>query len=124
MTTSDNPEAHADNARQALRQLAHTTRGIEDPTHIYPIMSDLSNALTSFAQSLHQIAAFHEGPARWHAQLAGDARPGRAVSYQIVWELHRAAEMLAQTAKPLDKAHELEASIVYDLREADLSIAP
>ncbi|WP_110240169.1 hypothetical protein [Nocardioides gilvus] len=122
MTTSDSLEARADKARQALRQLAHGTRHIEDPTQIYAILGDLSNGLVSFAQSLHQIAAFHDAPGRGHVQLAGDARAGRATSYQVAWELHRAAEMLAQGAKALDKAHELEATITYDLREADLSI--
>lgn len=122
MTTSDGPEANADTARQALGQLARATRHIENPTQIYPILGDLSNALASFAQSLHQMAASHEGPVREHAQLTGDARSGRATAYQIAWELHRAAEMLAQATKPLDKAHELEATIAYDLREADLSI--
>src|SRR5690606_34801198 len=115
-------EAHADNARQALRQVAHATRRIEDPTQIYPILGDLSNALASFAQSLHQIAAFHEVPGRGYVQLTGDARAERAASYQVASQLHRTAEMVAQTAKTLDKAHELEASIAYDLREADASI--
>lgn len=123
MTTSDSPETHADNARQALRQLAHATRHIEDPTQIYPVLGDLSNGLASVAQSLHQIAAFREGPAREHAHLAGDAREGRAASYQVAWELHRAGDMLAQTAKTLNKAHEREATIAYDLSEVDLPMA-
>ena len=122
MTTSDSPETHADNARQALRQLAHATRYLGDPTQIYPILGDLSNGLASFAQSLHQMAAFHEGPVREHPQQAGDARAGRAASYHVAWELHRAGDMLAQTAKTLDKAHELEATIAYDLSEVDLPI--
>ena len=105
MTTSDNPETHADTARQALRQLAHATRHFEDPTQIYPIMGDLSNSLASLAQSLHQIAAFHERPVREQAQVAGDTRARRATSYHVAWELHRAADMLTQTAKTLDKAH-------------------
>jgi len=122
MTTPDSPEVRADNARQVLRQLTDATRHIEDPTQIYPILSDLANALASFSQSLHQIAAAHEAPARHHALLAGDERAGRATSYQIAWELHRAAEMMAQATKRLDRAHDLEATITYDLLEPDLSI--
>ncbi|QCX27731.1 hypothetical protein [Nocardioides jishulii] len=124
MTSSDDPEARADNARQALRLLAHATRHITDPTPIYPILGDLSNGLASCAQSLHQLAALHEGPAREHAQQAGDAHKRSAASYQIAWELHRAAVMVAQAAKILDKAHELEATITYDLSHADQSIEP
>lgn len=122
MTCIDCPDSHADDARQALRQLAHATRHMTDPTQIYPIVGDLSNGLASLAQSLHQIAAVNESLAREHAQLAGDVRAGRAASYQASWGLHRAAEMLTQTTMALDEAHELEASIAYDLREADLSI--
>jgi hypothetical protein len=121
MTSSNSPEAHADGARQALRQLAHVTRRVADPTQIYPILGDLSNALASFAQSLHQIAAFHDAPPQEHARLPRDARAARAASYQVAWELHRAAEMIAQATKTLDKAHELEATITYGLRGSDMN---
>lgn len=117
MAIYDRPRTHADEAREALRVLAHATRDIEDPTEIYPVLGELSNGLASLAQSLHQITDFHEGPARDRAWVTGDARTGRAASYQVAWELHRAAEMIHQVAVGVDRAHEIEATIAYDLRD-------
>jgi hypothetical protein len=113
----DRPHTHADEAREALRQLAHATRHVEDPTEIYPVLGELTNGLASLAQSLHQIADFHEGPAHKRAWVTGDARSGRAASYQVAWELHRAAEMVHQVATGIDRAHEVEATIAYDIHD-------
>jgi hypothetical protein len=97
--------------------LAHATRDIEDPTEIYPVLGELSNGLASLAQSLHQIGDFHEGPARKRAWVTGDPRTGRAASYQVAWEVRRAAEMIQQVATAIDRAHEVEATIAYDVRD-------
>lgn len=115
MSASNHPQVHADAAREALRSLAHSTRDMDDPTEIYSILGGLTNGLASLAQSLHQIGDFHEGPARKRAWVAGDPRPGRAASYQVAWELHRAAEMVHQVAAGIDRAHEVEATITYDV---------
>lgn len=117
MATFDRARAHADETRKALRQLAHATQHVEDPTEIYSILGELTNGLASLAQSLHQIADFHEGPAHTRAWVTGDARTGRAASYQVAWELHRAAEMVHQVASGLDRAHEVEATIAYDVHD-------
>ena len=117
MLAPHRPPEHASDAREALRRLAHTTRQVEDPTEIYAILGDLSNGLASLAQSLHQIGDFHEGPARKRAWVTGDPRTGRAASYQVAWELHRAAEMVHQVAAGIDRAHEVEATITYDVRD-------
>lgn len=117
MPTFDRPRTHADEAREALRQFAHATRRIEDPTEIYPVLGELSNGLASLAQSLHQIGEFHEGPARKRAWVTGDARAGRAASSQVAAELHRAAEMVRQVAAGIDRAHEVEATIAYHVHD-------
>jgi hypothetical protein len=117
MATFDDPRTHADEAREALRQLAHATRQVEDPTEIYPVLGEITNGLASLAQSLHQIADFHEGPAHKRAWVDGDPRTGRAASYQVAWELHRAAEMVHQVANGLDRAHEVEATIAYEVHD-------
>jgi hypothetical protein len=122
MAIHDRPRTHADEAREALRLLAHATRDIGDPTEIYPVLEKLSNGLASLAQSLHQTADFHEGPARKRAWVTGDARTGRAASYQVAWELHRAAEMIHQIAAGVDRAHEVEATIAYDVRDFPISV--
>lgn len=118
MATFVRPRAHADEAREALRQLAHATRQLEDPTEIYSILGELTNGLASLAQSLHQIAEFHEGTAPKLAWLTDDARTGRAASYQVAWEIHRAAEMVHQVANGLDRAHEVEATLTYEVHDS------
>lgn len=123
MSASTRPYAHADQARDALRSLAHATRDLEDPTEIYAVLGELTNGLASLAQSLHQMGDFHEGPARKRVWVTGDPRAGRAASYQVAWELHRAAEMVHRVAAGIDRAHEVESTITYDVPDVP-ALAP
>jgi len=116
MSTYNRSVTHADDAHEALRQLAYTTRRIDDPTSIYPILGDLRMALVSLAQALHQLGSFHDGAQGRQVSVNGDRRKGRAAGYQVAWDLHRAAEMLGQIANGLDDAHEAEGRITYDIR--------
>ena len=112
MPTFDNQVIDADEAQQALRALAHATRAIDDPRQIYPVLGSLTPAVASLSQSLHQLALMHEGPARG-AWVADDSRDGRAASYQVSWELHRAGEILRQVFDMIGRAHNAEAKITY-----------
>ena len=85
MPTFNDPVADAAEAQQSLRGLAHATRTIDDPTQIYSVLGSLSAAAASLEQSLHQLASFHDGPARKRAWVSGDERAGRAASSQISW---------------------------------------
>jgi hypothetical protein len=123
MPTFNDPVADADELREVVRRLAHATRLIEDPTSIYPVLGSISSALTSLSQSLHQLGAFHDGPTRKQAWINGDLHAGRAASYGESWELHRAAEMVHQIAESVDHAHEIEATIAYDIHDHP-SLAP
>ena len=114
MPTFTNPNDDAEEAREALRGLAHATRSIDDPTDVYPVLGSLTNGLVSLAQVLHQLGDFHDGPALKRTWMANDARTGRSASYRVSWELHRAAEMLHQVAGTVDRAHEAEATIAHD----------
>ena len=51
--------------------------------------------------------------------MDGEGQAGRAASYRVAWELHRAAEMLHQVAECVDRAHEIEASITYATNAPD-----
>jgi hypothetical protein len=117
MPTFNDPVADADELREAVRGLAHATRSIEDPTSIYAVLGSISSALASLSQSLHQLGQFHDGPARKQAWMNRDANAGRAASYSESWELHRAAEMIHQVAECVDRAHEIEATIGYDIHD-------
>ena len=55
--------------------------------------------------------------------MNGDPNAGRAASYKVSWELHRAAEMVHQVAECVDRAHEVEATIAYDIADYP-SLAP
>lgn len=123
MPTFNNPVADADEVREAVRGLAHATRSIEDPTSIYAVLGSISSALASLSQSLHQLGQFHDGPTRQRAWMNGDTPAGRAASYRESWELHRAAEMIHQVAEGVDRAHEIEATIAYDIHDYP-SLAP
>lgn len=119
---------HAAQARDDLRRLAHTSRTISDPGEIYDLLGDLSLAMTSLAQSLHQIAKVHDRLEPGRARVAESARSGRATSYAVSWEVHRAADILAQAAAGIDRAHQDEARIAYaqpdPLLSSDLRAAP
>lgn len=114
MPTFNNPVTDADELREAVRGLAHATRSIDHPTSIYSVLGALSCSLASLTQSLHQLGDFHDHGAATAARVAGDRHAGRAASYRISWELHRAAEMVRQVAEGVDQAHEIEATITYD----------
>ena len=123
MPSFNDPVADADELREAVRGLAHATRSIEDPTSIYSVLGSISSALASLSQSLHQLGDFHDGPSRKQAWTNSDPNTGRAASYQVSWELHRAAEMVHQVAECVDRAHEVEATIAYDIADYP-SLAP
>ncbi len=124
MPTFHNPVADADDLREAVRGLAHATRSIEDPKSIYPVLGSISFALASLTQSLHQLGDFHDGPATKTAWMNGDPHAGRASSYRVSWEPHRAAEMIHQVAETVDRAHEIEATIAYDVRDLPPAAVP
>jgi hypothetical protein len=117
MPTFANPAADADEVREAVRGLACATRVIDDPTDVYAILGAITSALASMAQSLHQLGDFHDGPASKQMWTNGDHHEGRAASYRVSWELHRAAEMLHQVTKGIERAHEIEATIAYDVND-------
>lgn len=123
MPTFHDPVADADELREAVRRIAHATRSIEDPTSIHAVLGSISSALASLSQSLHQLGQFHDGPTRKQAWMNSDAHAWRAASYRESWELHRAAEMIHQVAECVDRAHDIEATIVYDIRDYP-SLAP
>ena len=117
MPTFENPATDADEVQTALRALAHATRSIEDPRQIYSVLGSLTPAVASLSQSLHQLAAFHDGAASRAAWVAGESRTGRAAAYQVSWELHRAGETLRQISKAIEHAHNAEAEITYVHRD-------
>lgn len=115
MPTFNDPAKDAEEARQALRGLTHATRRLEDPSMVHDLLGALSQAITSIGQTIHQIGDFHDALKQRDIRpvVADSARTGQAASFQVSWELHRAAEMTRQVAKAVDHAHEIESRIAY-----------
>lgn len=113
MPKFENPSADADEVQTALRALAHATRSIDDPRQIYPVLGSLTSAVAALSQSLHQLAAFHDAAAQKGVWVAGDSRAGRAATYQVSWELHRAGEILHQVSESIASAHHAESRLTY-----------
>lgn len=99
MPTFEDAVADAVEAGHALRALAHATHAVDDPPVLYDVLGSLSGSAAAFEQSLQQLAAFHDAPGRTGARVGGDARSGRVGSFQISWELHRAAEILRHVTR-------------------------
>ena len=117
MPTFENPAADADEVQAALRALAHATRSIDDPRQVYSVLGSLTSAIASLSQSLHQLAAFHDGEVKKGVWVAGDSRAGRVATYQVSWELHRAGEILRQVSESIASAHNAESRITYTHRD-------
>ena len=115
MPTFEDATAYAAEAQLALRGLAHATRSIRDPGELYSVLGSLSGAMRSLEQSLHQLAAFHDGAKGACAVVNDSRREGRAAGYRVAWELHRAGEIVRQLGRVIDHAHEVEATIGYEL---------
>lgn len=115
MPRFEDPATDAAEAQLALRGLAHATRSIKDPAELYSVLGSLSGALRSLEQSLHQLAALHDGAKCPRAVVNDSRREGRAAGYQVAWELHRAGEIVRQVGRVIDHAHEVEATIGYEL---------
>lgn len=114
MPTFNDPVATAAEVRESVRGLAHATRNIQDPTAIYKVIGSLSLSLASMAQVLQQLGATHDQSPTTGQQIP-IGKHDRATAYQVSWELHRAAEMVRQVAATVDRAHQLEAAITYDV---------
>jgi hypothetical protein len=77
------------------------------------VLGSLTSAIASLSQSLHQLAAFHDGEVKKGVWVAGDSRAGRAATYQVSWELHRAGEILHQVSESIASAHNAESRLTY-----------
>ena len=113
MPTFENPAADAEEVQTALRALAHATRSIDDPRQIYSVLGSLAPAVASLSQSLHQLAAFHDGRHQVAEWAPADSPKARSAAYRVSWDLHRAGEMLRQVGGVIGNAHEAEAVLAY-----------
>lgn len=104
MPTFNDPTADAEEARQALRGLAHVTRRIGDPDKLYGIVGELLGAARSLEQSLIQLA----GASLTHQSSAahddGDRNLGAADAWAAADALQQAARHVSAAESVLDQA--------------------
>ena len=104
MPTFNDPTADAEEARQALRGLAHATIRIDDPDRLYGIVGELLGSARSFEQSLIQMAGAsltYQGRA---AHDDGDRNLGAADAWAAADALRQAAQHASALESSLDQA--------------------
>lgn len=104
MPTFDDPTADAEEARQALRGLAHATMRIDDPDKLYGIVGELLGAARSLEQSLIQLGGAsltYQGRA---AHDDGDRNLGAADAWAAADALRQAAGHVSAAESALDQA--------------------
>ena len=99
MPTFFDSTADAAEASEALRGLAHASRGFDQTAEMYGVIGDLSSGMRSLRQALDQIADAHERKAAHAFNDDGDHEAG-------VRDALAAAEELRQAAILVDRAYD------------------
>jgi len=99
MPTFFDSTADAAEASEALRGLAHASRGFNQPAEMYGVIGDLSSGMRSLRQALDQIADVHARKAAHAFNDDGNHEVG-------VRNALAAAEELRQAANLVDRAYD------------------
>ncbi|MFC7580775.1 hypothetical protein ACFQ23_07885 [Schaalia naturae] len=99
MPTFFDSTADAAEASEALRALAHASRGFDQPAEMYGVIGDLSSGMRSLRQALDQIADVHERKAAHAFNDDGSHEAGMR-------DALAAAEELRQAATLVDRAYD------------------
>lgn len=104
MPTFTNPHADAVEAAEALRALAHASRGVEDPAVLYPVIGELLTGVGALGQVLGQLADAHTIHLARALDDAGNPASGQAWALGAADELRHAAALLERIETRLDSA--------------------
>jgi len=99
MPTFFDSAADAAEASEALRGLAHASRGFDQPAEMYGVIGDLSSGMRSLRQVLDQIADVHERKAAHAFNDDGSHEAG-------VRDALAAADELREAANLVDRAYD------------------
>ncbi|MDO5644993.1 MAG: hypothetical protein Q4G21_04780 [Dermabacter sp.] len=94
MPTFFDSTADAAEASEALRGLAHASRGFDQPAEMYGAIGDLSSGMRSLRQALDQIADAHESKAAHAFNDDGSHEAGARDALTAAEELHQAANLI------------------------------
>lgn len=99
MPTFRDPVADGEEARQALRGLAHATRGFDDPSDTYAVIGELLGGVRSLRQVFDQLATAHlQHRDRAHAD-DGNHLVGVHAALAAAGELHQVEIQLDQASR-------------------------
>ncbi|MCW2752174.1 MAG: hypothetical protein JWR83_3284 [Aeromicrobium sp.] len=118
MVTFDDAKAAAEETRQRTRALAHATRALDAPQDTYQVLGALSPVLSSLSQAMAQLAQFHDQHAH-HAATDRDVRndgstgDGARIVRLAAAELRDAADTLLLAEAQVDRAHQLNARLIW-----------
>lgn len=113
MPTFENPTADAAEASEALRGLAHATRGFENPADTYAVIGDLLGGVRSLRQVLHQLAAAHITHSRSARTDDGNAQAGLRAAVAAADQLQQASALLDRIETNLDAASQHSGTIAW-----------
>ena len=113
MPTFHDPAADGDEAREALRGLAHATRAFDDPAQTYGVIGSLMAGIRSLRQVLDQVAAAHLDHQDGALTDAGDSVAGAADAQRAANALHDAAWHLGYVEINLDLASQHSGRIAW-----------
>lgn len=113
MPTFDDPIADSEQARLALRGLAHATRNVEFPGDAYQVIGSLLDGLRSLEQTLDQLAAVHTSNVRRSYGEDREHRTGMTEVHVTAVALHRAAREVGRTQMALEVALQHSGRIVW-----------
>ena len=94
MPTFFDSTADAAEASEALRGLAHASRGFDQSAEMYGVIGDLSSGMRSLRQAFDQIADAHERKAAHAFDDDGSHEPGVRDALAAAQELHQAANLV------------------------------
>ncbi|WP_423464204.1 hypothetical protein ACO229_06520 [Promicromonospora sp. MS192] len=110
---SSNPQHDAEDAAEALRRLAHSTRTFDDPSDTYWVLTDLAAVIRRLEQVITQVQAAH----RDHLDLAHDDQggtpAGRTNALAAVEHLGKTGELFGLAYASLDLAMSHSGSIAW-----------
>lgn len=113
MPTFDDAIADSEQARLALRRLAHATRNIECPGDAYQVIGSLLDGLRSLQQVLDQLGTVHAANVRRARGEDRDHGTGVTEVHITAAALHRAARGVCRTQAGLEVALQHSGRIVW-----------
>lgn len=114
MPTFQDPVVDGEEARQALRALAHATRSFDDPAQTYEVVGDLLGGLRSLEQVLDQLAFAHTSAEAMARTDDGDHWGGVEEAYAAANALRRASSLVARAGLAVDRASQHSGRIAWD----------